>query len=327
MDIILNTFGTTLIRENDNFAILHPDGKQRVPLSEVKSISISRGAQITSDAAIMAIENEIDVLFVDAKGSPLGRVWSVKYGSISNIRRNQLNFSFSSNAIDWIKDVMKQKIDNQIALLVSVVPMENYADVNFEANLNRLNDYKKKIADVKGEVISDIAPSLRGWEGASAKIYFDVINQILPAEYQFEKRSQHPALDMFNAMMNYGYGMLYGKIEGALIRAGIDPYVGIFHRNDYNRPVLVYDVIEIYRVWVDYVVINLCLQAALDEDCFSIQADGSYWLEALGRRILIQSLNDYLGEHITIKSLTRSRQTHIELYAQQLAQEFLKYKK
>jgi CRISPR-associated protein Cas1 len=326
MDIILNTFGTTLIRENENFAILHPDGKQRVPLSDVKSISISRGAQITSDAAIMAIENEIDVLFVDAKGSPLGRVWSVKYGSISNIRRKQLDFSFSANAIDWIKEVMKQKIDNQVALLVSIVPMDKYAEVNFEASLNRLNDYKKKISDAKGDIISDVAPSLRGWEGASAKIYFDVINQILPTEYQFKNRSQHPAMDMFNAMLNYGYGMLYGKIEGALIRAGIDPYVGIFHRNDYNRPVLVYDVIELYRIWVDYVVVNLCLQKALDEDCFSIKSDGSYWLEALGRRILIQSVNDYLSEHITIKSLTRSRETHIELYAQQLAQQFLKFK-
>ena len=326
MNIILNTFGTALIRESENFAILHSDGKHTIPLAEVKSISISSGAQITSDAALLAIENEIDVLFVDAKGNPLGRVWSVKYGSISNIRRKQLDFSLSNEAIKWIKEVLMQKIDNQIALLVSVVPMDMYAESNFEANLNRLNDYKNKISDIKGDIISDVAPSLRGWEGASAKIYFDTINKVLPIEFQFSSRSQHPATDMFNAMLNYGYGILYGKIEGSLIRAGIDPYVGIFHRNDYNRPVLVYDVIELYRIWVDYVLINLCMQKALDKDCFSVQSDGSYWLESLGRRILIQSVNDYLSEHITIKSLTRSRETHIEWYAQQLAQQFLKLK-
>jgi CRISPR-associated protein Cas1 len=131
---------------------------------------------------------------------------------------------------------------------------------------------------------------------------------------------------MFNALLNYGYGILYGKVEGALIKSGIDPYVGIFHRNDFNRPVLAFDVIERFRVWVDYVVINLCMQKAVDSDCFLIKADGSFWLESLGRRILIQSVNDYLSELISINALSRMRATHIDLFAQQLAQSFLKFK-
>lgn len=326
MDVILNTYGTSLIRENDNFAILHSDGKQILPISEVRSISISKGAQITSDAALLAIENQIDVLFVDGKGNPIGRVWSVKYGSISNIRRQQIDFVLSSEAIGFVKELIRGKIDNQIALLVSVVRDEDAVRCNLNAQLNRLNDYKQKVADVKGEVLSDIAPSVRGWEGASAKIYFEVLSEILPEKYRFNFRSQNPATDMFNALLNYGYGILYGKIEGALIRSGIDPYVGIFHRNDYNRPVLVFDVIERYRVWIDYVVVNLCMQNAIDEDCFMVKPDGSFWLESFGRRILIQSVNDYLSENVNISGVMRTRNTHIDLYAQQLAQQFLKHK-
>ena len=77
-----------------------------------------------------------------------------------------------------------------------------------------------------------------------------------------------------------------------MIKAGVDPYIGILHRDDYNRPVLVYDVIELYRIWVDYVVFTLLAQNGITEECYSIREDGSYWLEPLGRRILIQSLND-----------------------------------
>jgi CRISPR-associated protein Cas1 len=144
----------------------------------------------------------------------------------------------------------------------------------------------------------------------------------IPEEYRFENRSQHPALDITNAFLNYGYGILYGKIEGALIKAGIDPYVGILHRDDYNRPVLVYDVIELYRVWVDYVVYSLVAQRVVTDEYYSVREDGSYWLEGLGRRILIQSLNDYLEEVVTIKSVSRSRLTQLQLYAQNLAQRF-----
>ena len=140
---------------------------------------------------------------------------------------------------------------------------------------------------------------------------------------KFEGRSQHPALDAFNCLLNYGYGILYGKIEGALIKAGIDPYVGVFHRDDYNRPVLVFDIIEIYRVWIDYVVINLANQHIINEDFFSIKEDGSYWLEALGKRILIQSVNDYFDEVVKIGALERSRANHINIYAQKLATTFM----
>ena len=120
MDLIINSFGTTLTKDNDTFVILHEDGKQRVHPDGIKSISISKGAQITSDAAIMAIEHEIDVLFVDNTGRPVGRLWSHKYGSVSTIRRGQLDFSLSKNAITWIKGIVVSKLENQQAVLLTL---------------------------------------------------------------------------------------------------------------------------------------------------------------------------------------------------------------
>lgn len=326
MNIFLNTFGTSLAKENDNFVVIHKDGKQFIQPDMLKSICISRGAQITSDAALLAINNEIDVLFVDNMGKPIGRIWSNKFGSITTIRHKQLEFVFSKKAVVWIKKMIMQKIDNQVALLISLVPDNHELNKTTNASCNKLNDYKRKIECAEAEIVSDIASSLRGWEGASSRIYFEILNLFLPDEYKFNGRSQHPAMDMFNSLLNYGYGILYGKIEGALIKAGIDPYIGVFHRDDYNRPVLVYDVIEKYRVWIDYVVMNLCMQKAINEDCVLIKEDGSFWLETLGKRILIQSVNDYLNEIILLNGNERSRMTHIDLYAQSLAQEFLKSK-
>lgn len=326
MELILNSFGTTLSRENDQFAVSHADGKQLIHPSEIRCISISKGARITSDAALLAIDNEIDVLFIDKKGMPKGRIWSSKYGSISTIRRKQLDFTFNEMAVEWIKEVIRQKLENQIALLYSSCPVDRLNDVSFNRLLNRIKDYSVKIEGLNGGIVQDVASSLRGWEGAAGKIYFETLSTFLPEEYKFQGRSQNPAVDLFNALLNYGYGILYGKIEGAMIRAGIDPYVGVFHRDDYNRPVLVFDVIELYRVWVDYVVFNLCKQKAIGEECYSRRPDGSVWLEILGRRILIQSINDYFDEVILIKGLERARLTHLELYCQNLAQYFLKGK-
>lgn len=326
MELVLNTFGTYLTKDLDTFMVVHKDGKQRIDPTKLKSVLISKGAQISSDAAMLAIEHNIDVFFVDGTGKPLGRIWSNKFGSITTIRRKQLDFTFSAKAVGWIKNIVVEKIDNQAALLLSLQTDDRIIENKFKTYINRLVDYKTKITGLESDVISDIAASLRGWEGSASKNYFAAINLVLPEEYRFEKRSQHPATDAFNALLNYGYGMLYGKIEAALIKAGIDPYVGVFHREDYNRPVLVFDVIEKYRVWIDYVVISLVSQKAINEDCYSLRDDGSYWLEGLGKRILIQSVNDYFDEVIILKGIERSRTTHINLFAQNLAQMFLKLK-
>jgi CRISPR-associated protein Cas1 len=325
MELILNTFGVTLNRDNECFVITTADGRQRIPPDGIKSIQVSRGAQVTSDAVMLAVEREIEILFVDRSGNPVARVWSPKYGSISTIRKGQLNFTFTHDALVWIKEVIMQKMENQQALMLLFQTDNEEQKAVVTKNIARIEDYRNKVMRLDGEVVNDVAPTLRGWEGQASRIYFSTINSFLPEEYRFEQRTQHPALDVTNAFLNYGYGLLYGKIEGALIKAGIDPYIGILHRDDYNRPVLVYDVIERYRVWVDYVVYTLIAQNVITDEYYSVREDGSYWLEAVGRRVRIQAINDYLDYTITQNGMIRSRNSHLSLYVQQLAQKFKTY--
>lgn len=322
MELILNTFGTTLGRDTEGFVIVNSEGRQRIPAEGIKTIQIGRGAQISSDAVMLAISKEIEILFVGKGGDVFGRIWSPKYGSVSTIRKGQLNFSLSHEALVWIKEVLRQKIENQQALMLMMETSDATVKSKVDTAIHRLEDYRTKIAGIDGEVVADVAATLRGWEGVASKIYFETLNLFLPDQYRFEHRSQRPAMDVVNAMLNYGYGMLYGKIEGALIKTGIDPYIGVLHRDDYNRPVLVYDVIELYRVWIDYVVYSLVIQNAITDEYYSVQPDGSYWLEALGRRVLIQSVNDYLSEVIEQRGQQRSRSHQMFLYAQNLAQQF-----
>jgi CRISPR-associated protein Cas1 len=328
MHLVINSYGATLQKENELFVITTPEGKQTFPPDIVKSISISKTARITSDAIILAIKYQVDVLFVNDMGNPEGRVWSVQYGSISNIRKAQLNFLYSKMALPWVKELIFEKLDTQIALLLTFQPDADQEPTHnlFKSAINSIEDYKNKVKDLEGEFISDVSPTLRGWEGAAGKRYFQTIAQLMPESYQFETRDRQPAKDPFNALLNYSYGILYGKIEGALIKAGIDPYVGIFHRDDYNRPALVYDIIERYRAWMDYVVVQLCMAEAIPEEAFELRnLDSALLLGPLAKRILIQSVNDYLGEIIQLNGKPLSRISHIEEDMHRLAKVFLKH--
>lgn len=327
MHLVINTFGATLQKENGVFVIQTSEGKQTFPPDLVKSISISKATRITSDAILLAIKHQIEVLFVNDLGNPEGRVWSVQYGSISNIRKAQLNFLYSPASLPWVKELIYHKLDNQVALLFAIQPDpgNNQRSHNLiKSAINSIEDYKTKIKDAEGEHLADVAPTLRGWEGAAGKRYFQAIASLMPEAYRFETRDRQPAKDPFNALLNYAYGILYGKIEGALIKAGIDPYVGIFHRDDYNRPALVFDMIEKYRSWMDYVVIHLCVAEAFPLESFEQEnPDAALLLGPLAKRILIQSVNDYLGEIILLHSRQLSRMSHIDEDMHRLAKFFM----
>ena len=86
MDLIIQTFGTSICRDNEGFVISNSEGKKRIHADGVDSIQIGKGIQITSDVVMLAIEHEIEILFVNRSGDPMARVWSSRYGSISTIR-------------------------------------------------------------------------------------------------------------------------------------------------------------------------------------------------------------------------------------------------
>ncbi|MDX2284680.1 MAG: CRISPR-associated endonuclease Cas1 [Bacteroidia bacterium] len=321
MQLFLNKAGIRLGVRDGRYHIRHADGEESVPPGQVSSICLNRAASLSYEAVMLAVEHETEILFIDGKGFPFARLWSPRYGSISTIRKNQVRFAQSPAAVEWIRQILLRKTENQTVLLSLLRSLDPAVTLQVTDALTRLERYRARILEIQGEDIAQAGASFRGLEGKCGFVYFRAISDCLPDQYRFEKRSKHPALDMFNSLLNYAYGMLYGRVEHALIRAGIDPYLGILHRDEYNRPVLVYDVIEPYRIWAEYVVVKLCMDQAIFIEFFEI-SQGAFWLADIGKRILIQSLNDYLDEVVEIKGQRRSRQTHIDLEAQQLAAMF-----
>jgi len=94
-------------------------------------------------------------------------------------------------------------------------------------------------------------------------------------------------------MLNYAYAILYGKVEKALIIAGIDPFVGFLHRDDYNYKSMVYDFIEPYRIFVEVPIFRLFSAKKIKQEHIDEIANG-VTLNASGKEILVEKLNKAL---------------------------------
>ncbi|MCX6163660.1 MAG: CRISPR-associated endonuclease Cas1, partial [Ignavibacteriae bacterium] len=165
----------------------------------------------------------------------------------------------------------------------------------------------------------DVADTIRGLEGTAGRIYFETLSLLLADEYKFEGRSSRPAKDVFNAFLNYSYGVLYGKVEKALIIAGVDPYLGFLHRDDYNQLSMVYDFIEQYRVFADRVVHRLFSSKKVNQSHTDKITNG-YTLNKEGKILLMENYNKYFEEEtVRYKGKNQTRSNIIQFDAHSFA--------
>jgi CRISPR-associated protein Cas1 len=86
-----------------------------------------------------------------------------------------------------------------------------------------------------------------GLEGAGGRIYWRAVAGLLPAKLGFTGRIHENPEDPFNAALNYGYGILYGHVWGAVMNAGLEPFAGFLHGDRPGKPSLVLDLVEEFR--------------------------------------------------------------------------------
>ncbi len=138
----------------------------------------------------------------------------------------------------------------------------------------------------------DNADALRGIEGAATATYFGALGQFLPTAFPFTKRTRRPPKDAVNAMLSFGYTLLSSDLESAVLRVGLDPYIGYLHLVDYGRPSLALDIMEEFRpVIVDAMVLDLLNHGQIKKEDFE-QRDRGVLLYGDGRMQLIRAYQD-----------------------------------
>ncbi len=256
MELHLNTYGSYLKKKDNMFEVCVDDSKTRLTPQKISSIVISTAATITSDAIQLALEHNIDIVFLDKYGYPYARIWFPRIGSTVLIRRRQLETLTDEIGLIFIKNWISLKIMHQYRFLKLLISKRDYVREEYHHQLVQMREYARAVIAGEGS-LSDLGGSFMGWEGSASKLYFSLLSKLIPSAHAFEGRSSHPARDAFNAMLNYGYGILYSKVERALIIAGLDPYIGLLHTDNYNKKSFVFDFIEPYRHFVDEPVFYL----------------------------------------------------------------------
>lgn len=301
MELHITRFGTKIAVKDGIFELSWFDDNQTLqkeshsPL-KVKSLWIQDGTLITVSAHLLALQHGIDVALLDQHGMPLARMHGFELHTTPSVQKAQVIVSVGPHAVTFVKNWTATKLQNQADFLEKLKSRrDNQKQTLLQASSGEILKLKKQIQALDGKKMKEVAETLRGLEGAAGQVFFQTLSDVLPEEYRFDGRSRMPARDPFNAFLNYGFAILYGKTEQALLLAGVNPYIGFLHRDGYRLKSMVFDFIEPFRIWVERLVFRLFSRKMITTN-HTAAFDGGLHLNAAGKKLLAENLKEYFDE-------------------------------
>lgn len=199
-----------------------------------------------------------------------------------------------SKSLELGKRIMIGKVKNQLNLIKyfhkyhkeDKTLQENY--VTIECNISNILTKIKKLSLVPNQPYQ---PSLQALEAQAALQYWEYIRLLISDdEIDFKSREHKGAGDLMNSLLNYGYALIYPRVWQAILANKLNPYFGFVHYQE-GKPILVYDIVELFRAQaVERVVISLIQRGEPLEMQGNLLSDKT-------RRLLMQNIFERLNRY------------------------------
>ncbi len=227
--------GDKLSFSNDNVVVKDKDGgiKHQSTCYRLFMICIVGGITITSGLIQRAKKFGFSICFM-TQSLKVYEVIGARLEGNTLLRKGQYTY----DEINMGRYIIQNKIKNQKAALIKQRSKLEYV----KEGISLLDKYIAEVSNKQSIM------EIMGVEGNASKVYFARhFNNV-----QWNGRQPRIKRDYVNALMDIGYTILFNFIDSVLSVYGFDVYYGIFHRSFYMRKSLVCDMVEPFRVIVDY---------------------------------------------------------------------------
>jgi CRISPR-associated protein Cas1 len=238
-----------------------PDGKPapktkpdqlELPLFRITEIVIAaRGVSMSTDLIMACCERGIRISFLTPTGRPFAMLSSPMLTATVITRREQMAAYSDQRGRDLATAIVRGKLGNQAALLKYFAKYQKTAKPERFDELHRivrsLGILRRDVDKLAGETVDELRGALLAIEGAAGRHYWSGVRALMDGRASFDNREHRGATDPINSALNYGYGILYTQVWGAVMNAGLEPFAGFLHVDRPGKPSLVLDLVEEFR--------------------------------------------------------------------------------
>lgn len=216
-----------------------------IPLRRVSDIVVMENAGFSSGLVKKCAQHGIPLVFTLGTGYHVATLSpdSRRYHAVAERQAIHYASLTPTERLVFAKSFAAQKIANYKPLIAS-----RYRAGDDET----LRLLEGAIASI--EAASDIS-TVRGHEGRAARLVFGKFKEYISVpEFSFSKRLRDKP-DRMNSLFNFGYYLLFSRINTLVRAAGINPYLGYLHDGADDYETLVCDIEELFRAPVDRMLI------------------------------------------------------------------------
>lgn len=258
-----------------------------VPSHVVSDVVLHGYAQITTQALRACASDEIPVHWMTSAGAWAGSFYGPQHSVQRKIRQYEA-LTDEGRCLGLATSLILAKIDHQLKLVLRSSRGDAGSREAVGASLGTIREA------LRGARRAERREALLGWEGLAAKGYFSALGALVHPDDEESVmrprgRSRRPPKDRFNALLSFGYGLLYRDVLAQVLAVGLEPSFGFYHRPRSSAPPLALDLMELWRV----PVVDMAVLAAVNRRTFDVVEDfqvtgPQVWLSEQGRRKLIE---------------------------------------
>jgi CRISPR-associated protein Cas1 len=299
-------------------------GKEKLaeaPLLHLEQVLVTgRGVGLSADAVHACCTAGIPIYFLDGRGQPYAALYAAGLTGTVLTRREQLLAYADRRGLELALAFARGKITNQAGFLRYTAKYRQEADPDLYQELrwcaDEVRDHLEELRRLQGNNVDEVRFQLLSAEGRAAQKYWHALKQVIPEQYSWPGRKGRGAQDPVNGALNYGYGILYGQIERALVLAGLDPYGGFIHADRPGKPSLVFDLIEEFRqVVVDRTIVGMANQGVkLELDDKGLLVDRSR--RTIAEKVLarLEAAERYERKRQPLRVVIQSQARHVATF-------------
>ena len=275
--------------------LLHPRDKpvQRIPMRQIDQIMIIGNHNLTLPFIKTCMRHNLPLSLHTATGLLYGVIDSRLGGSIE-LQRRQFELAGDERAcLALSKTLIKAKIHNTRVVLQRYA--RHHSLPAFDTASQPLKHCLRKARQ------ATTLEALLGEEGSAARHWFQAWRHHFEDDWGFEGRRRRPPPDPVNALLSFGYTLLYQNVQTLLRTTGLHPGLGFLHKPRSGHAALASDILEIFRApVVDALVLDLLLNDKLHPDDFSTSASGTGCkIEAAARQRFIHVFEKKMNSRFT----------------------------
>lgn len=280
-----------LLRQDYSLVLKEKNGNIiYVPIEQINLIICFNDIVLNKRALGLLNLFSITVFFFNYYGDYIGRYSPKKY-SDGKIIINQVNSFQNHQRIYISKQIIKAEIKNSLALL-------KYYDKKYHT-LNYLID---KINIIYNEIdeINNIE-SLLLKEAHAKKLYYSSIDLIIKNPlFIFKKRSYNPPINEVNALLSYGYAILYANILSDIDKSPLLPQISYIHSLTKQSDSLQFDLADILKpIFIDRLILRIINKYQIKIENFDHLSNACY-LNKSGVKIFLEEYDKLMMKSIKI---------------------------